>query len=459
MHSSKYFDHLVVFTAGIGMFLSTLDSGIINVALPTLSKYFNVDTSFITWSVTLYTLLLTGTIIIFGRLSDKYSRLNIYSLGLTIFLIASILCGFSNNVIQLIVFRGLQGIGAAMLQGTATAIITTTIPENRQGSALGTLSILLGIGPVLGPSIGGLLISVGNWRWIFWINIPFIFIGLIGCLFLKRYIKEQKSTSIHLDIRGNSLLFLSIFCLLISLTSWSYHSIFNISVYGNFLIFIVSFCLFIIWELKTNHPIIDLRLFKNVSFSSPIFAIFVFGGTTSLGFIIPPYILEKINHLSSWQIGLVNLTSPLGLVLTSKISGKLISRIGNIVLMTTGLIIMIVAYTSLGLLQYILNPVTISLLLLIYGIGGGFFLPSNTSAIMGTVSQDMQGTAGATQRMVQNIGIAFYTAVTSLFISNSSNSDKLIEGSSHAWLFASITLFLALLPFLLKILKTKYEPN
>ena len=459
MNSSKYFDHLVVFTAGIGMFLSTLDSGIINVALPTLSKSFNVDTSFITWSVTLYTLLLTGTIIIFGRLSDKYSRLNIYSLGLTIFLIASILCGFSNNVIQLIVFRGLKGIGAAMLQGTATAIITTTIPENRQGSALGTLSILLGIGPVLGPSIGGLLISVGNWRWIFWINIPFIFIGLIGCLFLKRYIKEQKSTSIHLDIRGNSLLFLSIFCLLISLTSWSYHSIFNISVYGNFLIFIVSFCLFIIWELKTNHPIIDLRLFKNVSFSSPIFAIFVFGGTTSLGFIIPPYILEKINHLSSWQIGLVNLTSPLGLVLTSKISGKLISRIGNIVLMTTGLIIMIVAYTSLGLLQYILNPVTISLLLLIYGIGGGFFLPSNTSAIMGTVSQDMQGTAGATQRMVQNIGIAFYTAVTSLFISNSSNSDKLIEGSSHAWLFASITLFLALLPFLLKILKTKYEPN
>ncbi|EKS26286.1 MFS transporter [Staphylococcus pasteuri] len=459
MNSSKYFDHLVVFTAGIGMFLSTLDSGIINVALPTLSKSFNVDTSFITWSVTLYTLLLTGTIIIFGRLSDKYNRLNIYSFGLTIFLIASILCGFSNNIMQLIMFRGLQGIGAAMLQGTATAIITTTIPKNRQGPALGTLSILLGIGPVLGPSIGGLLISVGNWRWIFWINIPFIFIGLIGCMILKKYIKEQKSTSIHLDIRGNSLLFLSIFCLLISLTSWSYHSIFNISVYGNFLIFIVSFCLFIIWELKTNHPIIDLRLFKNVSFSSPIFAIFVFGGTTSLGFIIPPYILEKINHLSSWQIGLVNLTSPLGLVLTSKISGKLISRIGNIVLMTTGLIIMIVAYTSLGLLQYILNPVTISLLLLIYGIGGGFFLPSNTSAIMGTVSQDMQGTAGATQRMVQNIGIAFYTAVTSLFISNSSNSDKLIEGSSHAWLFASITLFLALLPFLLKILKTKYEPN
>ncbi|MCG2148731.1 MFS transporter [Staphylococcus epidermidis] len=457
MYSSKYFDHLVVFTAGIGMFLSTLDSGIINVALPTLSKSFNVTPSFITWSVTLYTLLLTGTIIIFGRLSDKYSRLNIYSLGLTVFLIASILCGFSNSIMQLIVFRGLQGIGAAMLQGTATAIITTTIPEDRQGPALGTLSILLGIGPVLGPSIGGLLISIGNWRWIFWINIPFIFIGLIGSLLLKKYIQEQKSTTIHLDIRGNFLLFLSIFCLLISLTSWSSHFIFNVSVYGDFLLFMIVFCLFIVWELKTNHPIINLRLFKNLSFSAPIFAIFVFGGTTSLGFIIPPYVLEKVNHLSSWQIGLVNLTSPLGLVIISKVTGKLISRIGNIILMTIGLLIMIVSYTNLGLLQYMLNPITISLLLLLYGIGGGFFLPSNTSAIMKTVSQDIQGTVGATQRMVQNIGIAFYTAVTSLFISNSSNSDKLISGASHAWLFASLSLFLALIPFLLRILKKAYK--
>lgn len=266
--SSKYFDYLVVFTAGIGMFLSTLDSGIINVALPTLSKSFNVDTSLITWSVTLYTLLLTGTIIIFGRLSDKYSRINIYSIGLIVFLIASILCGFSSNVIQLITFRGLQGIGAAMLQGTATAIITTSIPEDRQGSALGTLSILLGIGPVLGPSVGGSLLSLGSWRWIFWMNIPFIVVGLVGCLILKRNIKENRSTSIHLDLRGNILLFLSIFCLLISLTAWSHNSIKSLLVYGNLITFIILFSLFVVWELKNSllyNSMIDntfLRIFR-----------------------------------------------------------------------------------------------------------------------------------------------------------------------------------------------------
>lgn len=453
--SSKYFDYLVVFTAGIGMFLSTLDSGIINVALPTLSKSFNVDTSLITWSVTLYTLLLTGTIIIFGRLSDKYSRINIYSIGLIVFLIASILCGFSSNVIQLITFRGLQGIGAAMLQGTATAIITTSIPEDRQGSALGTLSILLGIGPVLGPSVGGSLLSLGSWRWIFWMNIPFIVVGLVGCLILKRNIKENRSTSIHLDLRGNILLFLSIFCLLISLTAWFHNSIKSLLVYGNLITFIILFSLFVVWELKNSHPIIDLRMFKNISFSSPIFAIFVFGGTTSLGFIVPPYILEKANHLGSWQMGLVNLASPLGLVIVSKLAGKLISRLGSTILMVIGLIIMTIAYTSLGGFQFILSPIALSLLLLLYGLGGGFFLPSNTSAIMGSVSQDMQGTVGAAQRMVQNIGIAIYTAITSLFINNFSSSNKLIAGASEAWLFAAASLFIALLPFLLKILRTK----
>ena len=127
-------------------------------------------------------------------------------------------------------------------------------------------------------------------------------------------------------------------------------------------------------------------------------------------------------------MGLVNLASPLGLVIVSKLAGKLISRLGSTILMVIGLIIMTIAYTSLGGFQFILSPIALSLLLLLYGLGGGFFLPSNTSAIMGSVSQDMQGIVGAAQRMVQNIGIAIYTAITSLFINNSSSSNKLIAG-------------------------------
>jgi MFS family permease len=150
-----------------------MDTGIINVALPTLAKSFDSSISVLTWSITLNTLVLVGTIIMFGRISDKYGRLKIYSGGIVIFLVSSVLCGLSSSIGELIIFRTMQGIGTAMIQATATAIITTAIPKERQGSALGTLCVLLGLGPVLGPSVGGFLISLGSWRWIFWINIPF----------------------------------------------------------------------------------------------------------------------------------------------------------------------------------------------------------------------------------------------------------------------------------------------
>ena len=453
---SNYFERIVVFTAGLGMFLSTLDTGIINVALPTLVKRFHVDTTTITWTVTLYTLLLTGTIIAFGRLSDRYNRLNIYSIGLLLFLIASVLCGISNHILQLIIFRGLQGIGAAMLQGTATAIITTNVSEERKGSAFGTLSIILGIGPVLGPSLGGVLLSIANWRWIFWINIPFVCVGLVGCWLLKKRIIQEQNTSLNLDLRGNTLLFVSVCCLLQGLTSWAHQSITKFSVYGFILISIIAFCVFIKWELKGQHPILNLRLFKDFSFSVSMLAILVFGGATSLGFIVPPYILGKICYLSSWQIGIVNLASPLGLVLISKTAGKLMNRINNIVLMSVGLGVMAIAYGSLGLFQSSLTPLLFFIFLFIYGVGGGLFLPSNTSVIMNSVSRSMQGTVGSAQRMVQNIGIALYTAITSLFINHSASKTTLILGAREAWLFASLTILLIFMPFIVRYLKEKY---
>ena len=171
-------DFFVVVTAGIGLFLSTLDTGIINVALPTLSQTFHSTVSFIAWTVTSYTLSLIGTIIVFGRLGDRVGRLKIYTWGLVLFAVSSAWCGFSQSVVEIIAFRTVQGIGAAMLQATAIAIITLSLPSERSGAALGTLGILMGLGPVVGPSVGGFLLSFADWRWIFWMNIPIVIIGL-----------------------------------------------------------------------------------------------------------------------------------------------------------------------------------------------------------------------------------------------------------------------------------------
>lgn len=122
-------EYIIIITAGIGMFLASLDTGIINVALPTLTQTFNVSVSTITWSISLYTLALISFVVTFGKLSDKYGRISIYMAGLIVFSLSSILCGLSINAPMLISFRVLQGIGASMLQGTSAAIITTMIPQ------------------------------------------------------------------------------------------------------------------------------------------------------------------------------------------------------------------------------------------------------------------------------------------------------------------------------------------
>ena len=258
----------------------------------------------------------------------------------------------------------------------------------------------MGLGPVLGPSIGGILISLAGWPWIFWINIPISLFGLWGCRRLAKS-TDQAIQPIDLDITGNLLLSIAMLGLLYGLTVWS-----NRGITGTTLlllaIFVVLFAMFIGWEVRTKRPIIDLKLFRNGNFSAPMFAICVFGGATSLGFVVPPYFLEQVHHLAPWQAGFVNLSAPLGIVLLSKVSGRLIKSWGTMRLMTIGLIVMLIAYGILSVMGANWQPGLLAVLLLLYGIGGGIFLSPNIAAIMGAVSEQIQGTIGAVQRMVQN---------------------------------------------------------
>ena len=442
-------DLIVVMTAGIGLFLSTLDTGIINVALPTLSHVFHSTVSSIAWTVTLYTLALTGTIIMFGRIGDRYGRLQIYTWGLVVFAVSSVLCGLSQNTVEIVAFRTMQGIGAAMLQATAIAIITTTIPQERRGTALGTLGILMGLGPVIGPSAGGFIISFLDWRWIFWINIPIVLVGLIGCRRLSRTISEKHSI-IPLDVKGNFLLSVSVLALLQGLSMWATTSLYSPQVLVSLGAFVSVFVLFVIHELYTKQPILDLRLFRKREFTAPVLATFVFGGASAIGFIVPPYFLEQVSHLATWQVGFVNLASPLGVVLWSRIAGRLLSRWGSIRLMVVGLITMLVSYLILGQIKATWSPWLLATLLFLYGSGGGLFIPSNISAIMRSVGRDMQGTIGAVQRMVLNLGIAIDTAVTATLISTTShaNTIHLMNGFRHSWNYAALTILFSLVVFL-----------
>ena len=381
-------DWPIVLTAATGLFLSTLDTGIINVALPTLELYFRMSVGTVSWTITLYLLLLSTTIILFGQMSDRIGQIKVYVLGLFVFGIASVLCGWSMNIIQLIVFRGIQGIGAAMLQATATAIITTTIPAQRRGSALGTLGIMLGLGPILGPSVGGTLLSFIGWRWIFWINVPIVVLGIWGC----GYIPQPLAT-------------------------------------------------------VRNRTKFHLSLFRQPSFTIPLFSVTILGLATAVAFIIPPYFLEQVSKLPPWHAGLVNLAAPLGLVFLSRISGKRINQFGTTRLMVLGLGIMCLSLASLWSMQQSWSANDLFGLLLVYGVGAGIFVPANLSAIMEAVSIDTHGTIGSVQRMVQNIGIAVGTSVSATLIDVNAKYgvSGFLIAFREAWGFAGLLALISLI--------------
>lgn len=445
-------EYIIIITAGIGMFLASLDTGIINVALPTLTQTFDVSVSTITWSISLYTLALISFVVTFGKLSDKYGRISIYMLGLIVFSLSSILCGLSINAKMLIAFRILQGIGASMLQGTSAAIITTMIPQKKHTQALGVFAVFISLGPVLGPSIGGFLISLGGWPLIFFINIPFAGIAMWGAFIIKKRIAETKNDT-TINIIENIILIISILALLMIINSISSYGFFSSITIILFVIFIVFLTLFIYRELTITNPMLNLEIFKNLKVTALLLSFLILGGSTSIIFIVPPYYLERLKHMSSWQVGLINLFTPLAIAIFSQISGKYSEKIGQYKFIITGFGIMTLSFLIMTQIEENWSIVILIFLLILYGIGGGFFIPPNTSLTMSSVSPQEQGTIGALQRMAQNIGIALYTSIASSVIAN--NEGNLIRGFSYSWFFAFCTLLLMLI--LLIIINKKHK--
>jgi len=220
---------------------------------------------------------------------------------------------------------------------------------------------------------------------------------------------------------------------------------------ASLVVFVVLLTVFVVRERQIAQPIIDLRLFRKGDFTASVLAVFFFGGATSLGFIVPPYFLESVRRLPPWQSGLVNLSAPLGLMLLSKVSGKLLGRVGTRPLMVTGLIIMVFSYGILSLMRVGWSPLLLAVLLFVYGVGSGIFVPANLASIMGAVGKDNQGTIGAVQRMVQNLGIGVDTAVAVALIRMHSSSGTLglMVGFREAWRYATLTLMASLVLFVL----------
>lgn len=396
---------LILFTTVLLTFMATLDGSIVNVALPVMSQRLSVSMASIEWVVTSYLIVIVGTILIFGRLADIKGKTTIFKLGIIIFTIGSLICGLSNSLVMLVFSRGLQAIGAAGTMSTNHGIITHVFPNNERGRALGINATFVALGSMVGPPLGGVIVSILSWQYIFLINVPIGILALI--LAMKTLPKSKNNSNEKLDIIGAILFGLTMVLLFGSLTFGKEIGYNNISVIVCFVVSIILFVLFIRVERKIKEPLLKLEIFNNSLFSLSVFCSFISFVAISCSNIILPFYLQYVMKLTPSVTGILMMVSPIILVIVAPISGYISDRVGSELLTFLGLI-----GTSLGLFlmstlnQYSHLGALISFIA-VMTMGNGMFQSPNNSLVMSTVDRSNLGIAGSINALVRNLGMVF----------------------------------------------------
>ncbi|MCL2462883.1 MAG: MFS transporter, partial [Defluviitaleaceae bacterium] len=294
--------------------MSTLDSSIVNIALPNLSATMNEPISIITWVVTSYLIVICALALFFGRLGDIKGNTRIFKFGIIVFTSGSLLCGLSVNLTMLVISRVIQAVGAAAAMSTSQGIITHAFPAHDRGRALGFNGTSVAIGSLIGPPLGGIIVSALNWHFIFLINVP---IGIVAFILAMRVLPKGKTVRESLDMKGIILFGLGAVAIFCAIGSGEDVDFLNPWVISVIALGVVLLVLFIIVERWQKQPMLDLSIFRNALFSvSVICAFLVFVSLSSIN-ILQPFYLQNARSLSSLAAGLMMMIYPVVLAVAA----------------------------------------------------------------------------------------------------------------------------------------------
>jgi EmrB/QacA subfamily drug resistance transporter len=415
----------VLIAIGMGVFLATIDASIVNVALPTLVRSFDTQFAVVQWIALSYMLTLATLILSMGRLGDLRGKKRIYTSGMIVFTVGSALCGLSPTVYWLITFRVLQAIGASMMAALGTAIVTEAFPSSERGKALGTIGGLVSIGIITGPVLGGLLIDIVSWHWIFFVNIP---VGLIGTFMVLRFVPETRPVEgQRFDLAGATILFISVVAFLLALTLGQHRGFRDPLILTLFVVWLLSLGLFLYVESVRSRPMVDVRIFRNEELSLGLFSgFFAFVALAGVVLLMPFY-LENVLGYSPHQVGLLLAAVPVSAGLASPISGVLSDRFGTRPMATLGLAVLLAGYVSLTTLSADTSAFGYLLRFVPVGLGIGIFQSPNNSAIMGAAARQhlgiVSGLLSITRTLGQTTGIAAIGALWSARVSFYAGAD------------------------------------
>ncbi len=409
----------VLISVIFGVFMIILDSTVVNVALRTLQSSYNASLSDAQWVISVYVLALGITTPLSGFLADRFGIKRIYVGGLALFVVGSLLCGiapsvFPSSIWWLVAARALQGVGGGLAQPLGSSFIFSTFPPKEQGLALGIFGIALVAGPAMGPILGGYLVDLNLWQWIFFINVP---IGILGVTLASLWLRERPVTrKPKPDPLGILTAVVGFGAVLFAASEVSEKGWGSSIVITAFIVGAISLLAFALIELfVAKEPLLDLRLFRNPSFlvASLIGYVSVIG-LFGAEFLMPLY-LQVLRGRSALQTGTMLLPIAISAAIATPISGRLYDKLGPRPLIVTGFTLLIINTWQLAQLQANTPISTILILLALRGLALGMTVQTTFATALGAVPREnlSRGSSliNGTRFVVQSIGVALLATV------------------------------------------------
>ena len=413
---------LILLTIAAGTFVSVLDQTGVTLALPLMTTEFGATIPFVQW-VALGYMLATGSLLLpAGRLSDMVGRKVVYMGGFAVFVVGAGLAAASPNLIAVIAFRIVQGVGAAMIQANGMAILTTTFPASERGRVIGMFMTMVGLGAIMGPVVAGLVVDVFGWRAVFAASAPLGILSLAAAMAVLNRdppsVGSARQLASGFDWAGALMSAGGLVSFLLVMTTAYRLGWASPGVVALLILSVALLAAFVYWERRASHPMLDLDLFSRRTFALGTSASFFgFLAGTSV-FSMMPFFLQDVIDLSPRSAGLFIAPAALGFALAGPMSGLLSDRIGPRRIEFAGLAMLAASLIILGRLTVETEPWMVAGAMTMQGLGMGIYYTPNTASVLSVVEQVRYGVATAFLNMTRNtanvVGVGLATTIVTV---------------------------------------------
>ncbi len=418
---------LIVLVISLGSFMSGLDATIVNIALPTIAKAFDVSTVTSSWVLNAYLIILVSLLLAASRLGDIRGYRKLFLTGFLIFTGGSALCGVAPSIDILIISRMLQAVGGAVIAALGSVMVTSYLASSLRGQALGIVAMFTMLGAALGPVVGGFLTSAFSWRFIFYVNLPIGILAIIlGFHVLPRL--AAVSPGSRLDTPGVALVFVALGTLIFGLTTLQGPA--AMTAVAALVVSIVFWGLFYRRERRAPEPLINFKLFSSRAFSLQNINVMIIQLGMAGVMILMPFYLEMVKHIPTDNAGTILLALPIGMILTSPIAGRISDVIGTKKPIIIGFVIASVAMFFLSTLSAHSSVGHAEIYLFLLGAGTGFAYAPLNSAVMGISPPESRGSTSGLIKMMTNLGSSLGVALVML-VATAALGPKLAQVSTH----------------------------